>query len=184
MTKTRLTFGVAMVALLVLTAADADAQLLGRMRSGGNRTPIYAGTDGNGMTMSNYEDRIRLPSTLKMAAHNAYSPAPVYTYSNPGVKAQRTNTWNQNQAAGRSWHGEYQNWRWREPTALVVPPTAAYQSSYAWGVGQTRSTPIHHQFGNQGTGMEGGGMGGNAPYTPYNPSSTDQFGIYPVRAPW
>ncbi len=177
-----LTIGVLMIAVVVSTANDANAQLHGRRSA--NRTPVYSGMDADGMTMSTYEKRINPLRSLKMASHgNPYTPESRYTYSNAGVLAQRTHTWNQDEAAGRPWHGDYQNWRWREPTALVVPPTASYQSSYAWGVGQVRSTPIHHQFGRRGAGMIGGGGEGFST-TPYWPSSTDQFGIYPVRAPW
>ena len=184
MNKTSFIVGIVMAAMVVTTASEANAQLRGRLKSGGNRIPIYAGTDADGMTMSSYEDRIKIPRTLKMASHsNPFTPNRLYTYSNPGVLAQRTHTWNQDEAASRPWHGDYSNWRWREPTALVVPPTAGYQSSYAWGVGQTRSTPIHHQFGRGAAGMIGGSGDAFSP-TPYQPSSTDQFGIYPVRAPW
>jgi hypothetical protein len=122
--------------------------------------------------------------TLKAASHDRFSPHPVYSYSNGGLQSAHIHNWNNSQQNVYAWHGGYQNWRWGNPTALVVPPTAAYQSSYAWGVGQTRSTPIHHQFGRGGAAMIGGGNGSGFQQTPYWPSSTDQFGIYPVRGPW
>ena len=182
MKKMGLTIGVVVIAVLVSSSTEADAQLKNRR---GNRTPVYSGMDADGMTMSTYDKRLSLPRSLKMAAHgNPYTPEKLYTYNNTGVLAQRTHSWNQQEAAGRPWHGDYQNWRWREPTALVVPPTASYQTSYAWGVGQVRSTPIHHQFGRQDAGMIGGGGGEGFSRTPYWPSSTEQFGLYPVRAPW
>ena len=119
--------------------------------------------------------------TINNAARDAFSPNPVYAYSNPGLRAGRTHAWNQDQANVYSWHGGYNTWRFGQPTAMVVPPTASYQSSYAWGVGQTRSTSIHHQFG-RGAGSSGGiGGGQNTPYWPY---STNNFGYYPVRASW
>jgi len=119
--------------------------------------------------------------TLTNAAQDAFSPNPVYAYSNPGLRAGRTHAWNQDQANNYSWHGGHNTWRFGQPTAVVVPPTASYQSSYAWGVGQTRSTPIHHQFG-RGAGSSGG-VGGFQ-NTPYWPRSTNDFGYYPVRASW
>jgi hypothetical protein len=191
--------GLVMVSMLVAAATEVNAQLrsgrhshsrigsrhAAKLAQGGNsnRVPVYTGTDAEGMTLNGYEGRVNIFRTLKMASHNPYSPQPVYTYSNRGLDAGRSHTANQNEAAGQPWHGNYMNWRWREPTALVVPPTSVYQTTYKWGVGQTRSTPIRHQFGRQNAGMTGGGAGNYSP-TPYWPSSTEQFGIYPVRAPW
>jgi hypothetical protein len=121
-------------------------------------------------------------TTLKLAAQDHFSPNPVYAYSSEGARAGRTHSWNQGLQNQYSWHGEYNTWRYGQPTAVVVPPTASYQSTYAWGVGQTRSTPIHHQFG-RGAGSSGGSAGGYQ-NTPYFPSNTNQFGYYPVRANW
>lgn len=144
--------------------------------------PVYSGVDMYGMSTTDYTNRISRRATARMGLQNPFSPHRFYSYSNPGVLAQRTNTWNQNEAQARPWAGDYNNWRWREPTALVVPPTASYMTSYGWGVGQVRSTPIHQQFN---SGIGGGGVvGGGGLNTPFNPSHTDQFGIYPVRAPW
>lgn len=86
-------------------------------------------------------------------------------------------------AAITPWHGDYYHYQYGRPVALVVPPTAHMQSSYSWGVAQTRMMPIYHQFGRgyYGEYELGGGM--FAP-TPRWPSSTDQFGVYPVRGPW
>ena len=121
-------------------------------------------------------------AALTFAATDHFSPNPVYAYSHAGLEAGQVHAWNQQQANVNSWHGGYNSWRYGQPTALVVPPTASYQSTYSWGVGQTRSTPIHHQFG-RGAGSSGGSAGGyrNAPYFPW---STDQFGYYPVRGSW
>ena len=120
--------------------------------------------------------------TLVNAAQDHFSPNPIYAYSTPGLRAGHVHAWNQERADVYSWHGGYNSWRFGQPTALVVPPTASYQSSYAWGVGQTRSTPIHHQFG-RGAGSTGG-VGAGSQNTPYFPYSTNQFGYYPVRASW
>ncbi len=181
MSKMGLTFALVMVATIVMTSAESHAQkrFFGKRGS----VPVYSGTDASGMTLTNYSERIKFLRTLKMASHNPnYSPAPLYTYSNPGVQAGLTHQWNQGESLSRPWNGDFAHWRWREPTALVVPPTSAYQTSYGWGVGQVRSTPIHHQFGLGGAGSISGG--GGFTQTPYAPSNTGQFGVYPVRAPW
>ncbi len=138
-------------------------------------------TGGDGMVQPQAKC-LHPKQTLTNAARDAFSPNPVFAYSNPGLRAGRTHAWNQEQANNYSWHGGYNSWRFGQPTALVVPPTASYQSSYAWGVGQTRSTPIHHQFG-RGAGSSGG-VGGGYQNTPYWPRSTNHFGYYPVRASW
>lgn len=120
---------------------------------------------------------------MALAARDHFSPHPVYAYSRRGIDAQRIHQWNASQASMRSWHGGYNYWQYQAPTALVVPPTAAFHTEYAWGVGQTRSMPIYHQFGRENAG--GGVIGGEGfSNTPYWPSSTQQFGVYPVRGPW
>lgn len=117
-----------------------------------------------------------------MAFRDHFSPHPFYAYSKSGIDAQRIHQWNQSQAAMRPWHGGYNYWRYNAPTALVVPPTAAYQTEYAWGVGQTRSMPIYHQFGRNNPGVGSGDA--KFANTPYWPANTNQFGVYPVRGPW
>ncbi len=187
MKKISFIIGVVMIAMLVSMAADANAQsrFHSRMSKGalGNRVPVYTTADADGMTMNGYQGRVNMARSLKMASHNSYSPAPFYTYSNRGLNACRLHHQNQTEAAQTPWHGEYMGWQWRQPTALIVPPTASYQTSYGWGVGQVKSTPIVHQFGRQSVPTSGAGA---ASYkkTPYWPNSTEQFGIYPVRAPW
>ena len=89
--------------------------------------------------------------------------------------------WAKKQAAQPPWHGEYYYLKTGQPTALIVPPTVTMQSNYSWGVSQNTMTPVYHQFG-QGPASGGGGGMFNA--TPYWPSHTNQFGIYPVRGPW
>ena len=89
--------------------------------------------------------------------------------------------WAQQQAAVRPWHGDYYYLKTGQPTALIVPPTIRMQQNYSWGVSQNTMLPVYHQF-----------SGGPAPAsppgvfyaTPYWPSHTNQFGVYPVRAPW
>lgn len=86
-------------------------------------------------------------------------------------------------AAVSTWHGEYYHYQYGRPLALVVPPTAHMQSSYNWGVAQTRMNPIYHQFGRGYYGESEVAPGQFLP-TPRWPSSTDQFGVYYVRGPW
>jgi hypothetical protein len=89
--------------------------------------------------------------------------------------------WARSQAKQRPWHGDYYYLKTGQPTALIVPPTVTMQSNYSWGVSQNTMTPVYHQFGQ---GPASGGSGGVFRATPYWPSHTDQFGIYPVRGPW
>ncbi|MEM7455351.1 MAG: hypothetical protein AAF456_13455 [Planctomycetota bacterium] len=117
------------------------------------------------------------------AHRDSFSPNPHYAYSDRGVEAALTHQWNRQMAGQHSWHDNYEYWRWGQPTALVVPPTAAFQSHYAWGVGQTQSRPIYHQFG-MGGGYNMGGGAGMYNKAPYWPSNTDQYGVYPVRGPF
>ena len=49
-------------------------------------------------------------------------------------------------AQSAPWHGDYYEAAWGTPVALVVPPTAEYQTNYRWGVGGYRVTPISPQF--------------------------------------
>lgn len=121
-------------------------------------------------------------TAMVYAARDRFHPRRVYAYSRNGIDATRMNAWNQQQAAANPWHCNYNYWRWGTPTALVVPPTAAFQTEYSWGVAQTKSIPIYHQFGRQ-FGDQQGGEGPGFATPPYWPSSTYQFGVYPVRAP-
>jgi hypothetical protein len=89
--------------------------------------------------------------------------------------------WARTQANQRPWHGGYYWMRTGQPTALVVPPTVTMQSNYSWGVSQNTMTPVYHQFGGNPPNGAGGGV---FRATPYWPTHTDQFGVYPVRGPW
>ncbi len=121
---------------------------------------------------------------LWLADRDHFSPNRFYPYSRGGIDASWTHEWNKARMNCVPWHGQNSYWRYQQPTALVVPPVAAFQTSYNWGVGQTRSLPIAHQFGRYGAGGVGGAAPGQFQNTPYWPSSTEQFGVYPVRAPW
>ena len=89
--------------------------------------------------------------------------------------------WAHNQAMQRPWHGDYYYLKTGQPTALIVSPMVTMQTNYSWGVSQNTMTPVYHQFGQGPASGSGGGM---FRATPYWPSHTDQFGIYPVRGPW
>lgn len=88
-------------------------------------------------------------------------------------------------ASSLSWHNRYNNAAYGTPVALVVPPTAEYQTDYAWGVSGTRVTPIWHQFGRAypGGGYGYGGGGGFIATPPW-PSDTTQTGVHYIRGPW
>ncbi len=95
--------------------------------------------------------------------------------------ASKGDYWAQNQSMQRPWHGEYYYLRTGQPTALIVPPTVVMQQNYSWGVSQNTVTPVYHQFGGHAPTGSGGGV---FKATPYWPSHTNQFGVYPVRGPW
>jgi hypothetical protein len=86
-------------------------------------------------------------------------------------------------AAITTWHGSHQNTQYGRPVAVVVPPTAHMQTTYNWGVAQTRMNPVYHQYGRAYPGQA---APAGLPFqpTPRWPSSTDQHGSYYVRGPW
>ena len=97
---------------------------------------------------------------------------------------------NGNEAAYRRasqtpWHGNYYYPQWGVPVALVVPPTAEFQTNYSWGVPASRISPIDHQFSRSYPGY-GSGVVGTTGFLPppQQPSDTNQFGVYYVRGPW
>ncbi len=118
-----------------------------------------------------------------LAHRDSFHPHPYYAYSKAGIDASRVDQWNRVRASQTAWHGQHNYWRFNAPTALVVPPTASFQSVYSWGVGGTQSLPINHQFGSTAPGGVGG-ISQQFPSAPYWPSSTQQMGVYPVRTPW
>ncbi|MFN7812803.1 MAG: hypothetical protein ACK5SI_09110 [Planctomycetia bacterium] len=86
---------------------------------------------------------------------------------------------------GKSWHSGWYDPSEGRPIALVVPPTAEFQTQYGWGVPSSRVAPIYHQFRRPypGPGAVGGAGAGFMP-TPNIPSDTVQFGVNAVRGPW
>ncbi len=170
----------AALAMIVMGSVGTQAQC---NNCGGGRGGHGIGNAGD-MTPPTCPDRGRYGAArFRAMARDRYSPQPVYAYSRAGIDAARQDVWNRNQSDAYPWHGGYQYWRYGQPTALVVPPTAAFQTEYNWGVAQTRSLPIYHQFGRDTGGLIEGD-GSQFQPTPYWPSSTSQFGVYPVRGPW
>jgi hypothetical protein len=113
-------------------------------------------------------------------------------YGRPGVRGHHLLGHHQSQqertywtAQRLPWHNGYYDIQYGQPIALVVPPTAEYQSNYGWGVGGTRASRIYHQFGRPfpGYGRAYVGPQGFQP-TPAVPSDTLQFGYYYIRGPW
>lgn len=100
----------------------------------------------------------------------------------------RTRTFNdvkaRRYAMEQPWHGPYYHREYGAPVALVVPPTASAHTQWSWGVAQTRVMPTYHQFGRSYPGGVPDEYGGPLYPTPAWPSHTDQFGVFPVRAPW
>lgn len=82
-----------------------------------------------------------------------------------------------------SWHGHYYDPAWGMPVALVVPPTVQAQTTWGWGVGNTRVTGIPHQFN---PGYPSPGMVDRTQFRPALPwpSDTRQSGHYYIRGPW
>ena len=143
--------------------------------SGGYETGGYVGADGRV-----YPRRMEV---VRNAVYDRAHPHPFYAHGRRGRDATWTHEWNQQMAAGLPWHGNYYYPQYGQPLALIVPPTASYITNYSWGVGNTTSTPIYHQFARPYPGpATGGGYQFQAP--PYWPSNTNQFGVYPVRGPW
>ncbi len=81
------------------------------------------------------------------------------------------------------WHGGYYSPAWGMPLALVVPPTAEVQTNWGWGVGNTRTTTIRHQFERNYPGPGYYSREAFRPTPPW-PSDTDQSGKYYIRGPW
>ncbi|HOA50966.1 MAG TPA: hypothetical protein PKI05_01840 [Thermogutta sp.] len=111
----------------------------------------------------------------------------ILTVSVPLVASAGENTFFGRRAAQRarsySWSGEYYGATWGAPIAVVVPPTAEFQTHWGWGVGNFRVTPIDHQFSRNWPGPAQGGYLPLKP-TPQWPTDTDQFGMYYIRGPW
>jgi len=101
------------------------------------------------------------------------------------LKNHNGNAAAQKRAALTPWHGNYYYPQWGGPVALVVPPTAEFQTNYSWGVPASRISPIDAQFSRNYPGTGPGVLGGTGFLPPpLQPSDTNQFGVYYVRGPW
>lgn len=145
---------------------------------------IAAQDCSDGINCGKYGRFQALPIRAAKMATSFGHPHPVYAHSRAGITATRTHRWNQEQAQQHSWHQGYYYPQYGQPLALVVPPTASFQSSYSWGVGNTQSMPIYHQYGRPYPGAAGGAQSGMYQPPPNQPWSTNQFGVYYSRAPW
>jgi hypothetical protein len=105
-------------------------------------------------------------------------------YPHHGYHARHADVVARYYAAQRPWNGPYAYTPYGVPVALVVPPNSKMHTSYAWGVSQSEMIPIYHQFFRDYPGVLAVGGGAEIYSTPYWPSHTDQFGVYPVRGPW
>jgi hypothetical protein len=121
------------------------------------------------------------PATV---AFNGTTIAADKAFGQHGPRARRADILNRYYAAQRPWHGPYSYTPYGTPVALVVPPNSKMQTSYSWGVGQSEMIPLYHQFHRDYPGGLAIGGAANINPTPYWPSHTDQFGVYPVRGPW
>jgi hypothetical protein len=93
------------------------------------------------------------------------------------------NHWGYRFANTQPWNGGYYHTSHGHPVPLVVPPTANMQVKWGWGVAQSETVPIYHQYQRAYPGPFGGGGGVLSP-TPHWPSHSDQFGVYYARGPW
>jgi len=88
------------------------------------------------------------------------------------------------EAGRRPWHQPYYHPQWGRPVPLVVPPVAGMHTEYSWGVTMNEMRPIYHQFSRGAPGVISGGSVEALRPPPYSPTSTRQFGVYYIRAPW
>jgi hypothetical protein len=117
-----------------------------------------------------------LLTTLVLLALGVSAAAPALAgYPFPRIVRARANAY--------PWNAPYYDTAWGTPVALVVPPTAEYQTNWGWGAGNTRVTPIWHQFQRPYPGPVSYDPRAISPTPPW-PSDTAQFGDYYVRGPW
>jgi hypothetical protein len=96
-------------------------------------------------------------------------------WASPHMAARRTARW-------YTWHDRYYHSQFQAPVALVVPPTASLETSWGWGVSNTRISRINHQFTRPYPGFFTPGAAFRP--TPVWPSDTRHIGVYYVRGPW
>jgi hypothetical protein len=87
---------------------------------------------------------------------------------------------------GRSsgpWNTNYYDPAWGMPQAVVVPPTARWQTNYAWGVGGSRLSRVGARFQAEAPGPMSSYNQRDYLPAPPQPSDTQQFGVNYVRGP-
>lgn len=166
--------------IVIMGAVVSTADVSGQEAAKEGQLDLFCPDPSEGKNQ-NYESfRIRAKRMLNSDGH----PHPVYAHSRAGIDATRTHRWNQAQAQQRPWHGGYYHPAYGQPLALLVPPTASFQTVYSWGVGNTQSIPIYHQFGRPYPGRATGATPGMYRQVPSPQWNTQQFGVYYSRAPW
>lgn len=124
--------------------------------------------------------RLTILLAVAVVVGNASAPA-VAGHPIHGMRQAHMNRGAAWYAANQSWHSGYNHVQYGRPLAVIVPPTAGFQSQYSWGVGRTTMTPIYHQFGRP-IAVPNGRAGLAA--APVWPSNTAQLGASYVRGPW
>jgi len=85
--------------------------------------------------------------------------------------------------ASAEWNTSYYDPAWGMPLAVVVPPTARWQSNYAWGVGGSRLDRVGAKYQAEVPGPASAYNQRNYLPAPPQPSDTQQFGVNYVRGP-
>jgi hypothetical protein len=85
--------------------------------------------------------------------------------------------------SGSAWNTNYYDPAWGMPEAVVVPPTARWQSNYAWGVGGSRLNRVGAQYQAEVPGPESSYNQRAYLPAPPQPSDTQQLGVNYVRGP-
>jgi hypothetical protein len=81
------------------------------------------------------------------------------------------------------WQDGYYSAAWGMPMAVVVPPTARWQTDYSWAAGGMRISRIDANFQRQYPGPSSSYQMRSYLPAPPQPSDTRQTGYYNVRAP-
>ena len=76
-----------------------------------------------------------------------------------------------------AWNTGYYDPAWGMPLAVVVPPTARWQSDYSWGVGGSRLSRVGARYQSQVSGPESAYDRRDYLPAPPQPSDTRQFGV-------
>jgi hypothetical protein len=82
-----------------------------------------------------------------------------------------------------SWAAGYYDTAYGMPLAVLVPPTARWQTNYSWGVGGTRISRVGATFESQYPGPASYYNRGYYLPAPPQPTDTMQMGDYYVRGP-